>query len=326
MPFTRYTESQFRQLLDLLDLPDADDPDAVAKRLEQLRRGLAPEDEFSLLVTWLGRCRLIHKLGQEQLPVHSVETYRVPDFLAVFEHDGSLIPVLVEVKSTHVPDNESMVTATVSLKAGYRRYAELLDLPMLVAWRCENMWTLFDMRHATLAETNYRIAFRDAMRQNLLGILTGDFAYQVAAGTAAVLRITKLSETNPETGGFDGRIDDAHYVSRTGERLPDIPHLLWLFTAWENEQRQEVDEEGVTLKFVVPEGDGIEFASHTFGVLVRSFAGHDTEVNWRRLTHEREHFVHGAGRFRELIERCLQHQVVTHVLDVRPADPPDFLP
>src|SRR5687768_4798401 len=103
MPFPRYTESQLRHLLDLLDLPGADDPDAVAKRLEQLRRGLAPEDEFSPLVTWLGRCRLIHKLGQEQLPVSSIDTYRVPDFLAVFEHDDGLIPVLVEVKSTHVP-------------------------------------------------------------------------------------------------------------------------------------------------------------------------------------------------------------------------------
>jgi hypothetical protein len=325
MPFPRYTESQFRHLLDLLDLPDADEPVAVAKRLDQLRRGLAAEDEFSLLVTWLGRCHLIHKLGQEQLPVHSIETYRVPDFLVVFEHEGRRIPVLVEVKSTHVPESQSIVTATLSLKAGYLRYAELLDLPMLVAWRCENMWTLFDLRQATLVKTNYRMVFRDAMRQNLLGILAGDFAYQVAAGSAAVLRVTKLGETDPGSGSFSGRIDDAYYVSRTGERLPDIPQLMWLFTAWENEQQQEIDDEGVTLKFVVPDGDGIEFASHTFEMLVRSFAGDDTEINWRRLTHERAHFAHGAGRFRELISQCLQLHLVTHALDVRPANLPDFL-
>src|SRR5205085_9658489 len=127
--------SQLRDLLNMLGLPDARDPDTVAKRLEQLRRGLAPEDEFALLVTWLGRCRLIHKLGQEQLPLSSTDTYRVPDFLAIFEQNDNLIPVLVEVKTTDRMDVEGLNATTLSLKPHYLRYAEALGLPMLIAWR-----------------------------------------------------------------------------------------------------------------------------------------------------------------------------------------------
>src|SRR5687768_16187509 len=106
MPLDRYAESQLRRVLPLLSLGKSHDLDKIAAadvalRLEQLRRGLEPEDEFSLILTWLGRCHLVHKLGQEQLPVNSTEAFRVPDLLALFEHERRLVPVLIEVKATN---------------------------------------------------------------------------------------------------------------------------------------------------------------------------------------------------------------------------------
>jgi hypothetical protein len=71
----------------------------LAARVERLHLGLPAEDEFSVLLAWLGRCRLVHKLDQLQTPPKSEEYYQVPDLLAVFEHAGRTLPVLIEVKS-----------------------------------------------------------------------------------------------------------------------------------------------------------------------------------------------------------------------------------
>ena|SRR5690349_5244466 len=84
MSFPRDTESLIRQLLEVLPLVDEPTPEAILARLEQLQRGLEPENEFALILSWLGQCRLVHKLGQEQLPLNSSKGYRVPDLLAVF--------------------------------------------------------------------------------------------------------------------------------------------------------------------------------------------------------------------------------------------------
>src|SRR5262249_40360016 len=99
---------------------------------------------------WVGRCRLVHKLGQEQLPIASANTFRVPDLVAVFEHHGALTPVLIEVKTTNRISNERPV---LSLKPALAEYAKTLGLPLLVASRCLGMWTLFDIVQARLASS-----------------------------------------------------------------------------------------------------------------------------------------------------------------------------
>src|SRR4051812_32678575 len=75
------------------------DPTLIAGRVQGLDRGLPQEDEFSIVCSWLGRCRLIHKLDQQQTPAQSRNTYQVPDLLAVFSYEDGDVPVLVEVKT-----------------------------------------------------------------------------------------------------------------------------------------------------------------------------------------------------------------------------------
>jgi hypothetical protein len=227
--FSRYTESQLRLLLSVLGVDDTIGPEEVAARLERLRRGLEPEDEISLILSWLGRCRLIHKLGQEQLPIASTKTYKVPDLLVVFDVGERSIPVLVEVKKREPRNLQSLNSGTLNIHPGYVRYAELLGLPLLVAWQHLGFWTLFDIGAASVTSTGkYKIDFSHAMKQNLLMILADDFSYHLAPGTAIRMRIKKLSPLDEE-GGFDGVIEDVYIVNPAGERVPDIPHLHSLF-------------------------------------------------------------------------------------------------
>jgi len=326
MQFSRFEESQTRLILDLLRLLDwPTDPEAVIQRMAQLQRGLEPEDEFALILSWLGKCRLVHKLNQEQLPLASVNQYRVPDLLAAFDYQGKVVPVLIEVKTT-APPADPLAPGNLSLKPGYLEYATLLGLPMLIAWKDRSLWTLFEMRHAELAETNYHITFLHAMEESLLSVLAGDFSYRLAPATALRLSIRKLSPRDPETGGFVGEIHDTHFINPLGERVPDIPHLGSLFMFWENEAVVTEDGEDVIEDFVVAENSMNEFASRTLTKIVHAFAGiKKTDVNWRAITHDADHLAHQPGMLRTLVEAGAEHGIFTDVFRFKPQHMPPFL-
>ena len=77
------------------------DRDLLAERLRRMAAGLPFEDEFIALLIWLGRCRFVHKLEQPGWPRSSRHDYEVPDLLVFLSNDdGSVHPVLVEVKTT----------------------------------------------------------------------------------------------------------------------------------------------------------------------------------------------------------------------------------
>jgi hypothetical protein len=325
MPLPRNTESVVRQLFDLLPLGDLT-PEALIARLQQLHRGLEPENEFALMLAWLGKFRLVHKLGQEQLPLNSIDTYKVPDFLAAFEHEGKVIPVLIEVKTTEPSDSATLDLGTLSLNRKYLPYAELLGLPMLVAWRHRGLWTLFEMRHAQLATVNYKIDFGTAMRENLLGVLAGDFSSRLAPGTRIRMRIRKLTHPDSETGGFEGEVTNVQIVNPVGEPIPEIPHLSSLFLFWEHEVELVDEGDDIVQSFVVPDVGTAEIASRTLSRIVHAFAGlNDTQVNWHSIIHDAGHLAHNTGNLRSLVAAGARHGVITNRLNFRPQSAPSFL-
>jgi hypothetical protein len=268
---------------------------------------------------------LIHKLGQEQLPHASADVYRVPDFLVVFDFDGAAMPVLVEVKTTAPPADVLAEGKLTSIKPGHLRYAELLGLPLLVAWKDRTLWTLFEARHATLANTNYHISFGQAWEENLLGLIGGDFSYRLAPGTTLNMPIRKLTAPDPTTGGFDGEFHDIHFSNPAGERIPNIRHLGSLFLFWENEVEQLDRGDVVVQRFVVPDSERDELASRTLSSIVHSLARQE-EVNWRLMIPEADNVAHDVGRMRELAEEGAKHGVITHIRRFRPRHYPPFLP
>lgn len=317
MNSSRHNESLIRQVIELLPFDDSPDPQSVIARLEQLQHGLEPENKFSLILSWLGKCRLVHKLGQEQLPLNSTDTYRIPDLLAAFDHDGKIIPVLIEVKSTASP---------VSLKPHYFRYAELLHLPMVIAWKHATFWTLFEMHHAGLATTNHKIDFSRAMEENLLGLLAGDISYSLAPGTEMQIRMEKLTSPDPQTGDFEVQIEDAYFVNPAGERVAEIPGLTSLFMFWENRAEAWDEGENLVQSFVVPEPRHAEFASRTLSQIVHAFAGlKASSVNWGAIIHDKEHQAHHSGRLQALVAEGARHGVITDVLHIKPHHSPLFL-
>jgi hypothetical protein len=325
MALSRSADSQFRQLVDLLAFDETATPEEQIARLIHLQRSLDPENEFELILSWLGKCRLVHKLGQEQLPLSSPDEFRVPDLLAVFENESTLVPVLIEVKTSEPPDPSTLDLGKLSFSAKYAAYAKLLNLPLLIAWRHRGIWALFEARHAQLAEKNHKLSFDVAMKENLLSVLAGDFSYQLAPGTKMQMHIRKLTQPD-SAGGFTGTITKAEFLGPSDRSLPEIPYLFWMFHFWPT--GVETFDEGNTViqSFVIPETRQSEFASRTLTHIVHAIGQYQrSSINWGSIVHDIKHLAHDKGSFRAAVVEGAGHGVITNFFKVVPNTPPAFL-
>ena len=302
----------------LQDLGSKANPQSVAERVRQLQRGLPAEDEFSTLLTWLGRCRLVHKLDQLQSPAASRKIWRASDLLAVFDYHGHEVPVLIEVKTTPYSNNQ------LSWQPAYRdtlvRYSEILKLPLLIAWRFGTFWTLIDV-HRLTPSPRYKITFLEAMRHSLMTELAGDFSFSLRPGCGVHLRIRKEQETDD---GFHGVVVDAYWENAEGKRFKNAPGVFPLFTSLE--QQSIVTEEGdhVTQSFVIADASMAEFASRALGTLLRLSTGED-EAHWRRALEQSRAAPFAANGLREAANQALESGFLQHGFNVRPAALPEFL-
>ncbi|WP_223871785.1 hypothetical protein [Candidatus Dactylopiibacterium carminicum] len=163
------------------------DAATVAERVRRLDIGLPVEDEFSVVCAWLGKCQLLHKLDQHQVPIASKQEFQVPDLLAKFSTQSSKFPVLIEVKSK----NDKVLSFKPDYLKRLQNYADLVGMPLLVAWKFHSIWMLFEARHMKKADKNFNITLNTASQENLLGALAGDVAYKIGAGAGIHLRFRK---------------------------------------------------------------------------------------------------------------------------------------
>lgn len=295
------------------------DPQTVADRVRRLQAGLPAEDEFSVLLTWLGRCRLVHKLDQLQRPPDSRTRWFVPDLLAVFEYHGAELPVLIEVKTTPFSNNK------LSWSPAYRerlvRYADMLKMPLLVAWRFGSFWTLFDVRQLKPSPIRHRITFLEAMQHSLMTEVAGDFSFSLRQGCGMHFKFRKIKQTSD---GFEGIVEEAYWTNANGVRFGKAPGVFPLFLCLE--QQSVVVEDGlfVTQSFVIPSSSITEFASRALATLLRFSRGADG-VNWRRALEKTPSPPYATGGLRKAAQDALEAGFLEHGLNIRPAAVPDFL-
>jgi len=299
-------------------LAPGEDHVSLIKRIERLRRGIPAEDEFSVIAWWLGRCRLVHKLDQFQTPPKSQAFYRIPDLMAVFEYRRREVPVLIEVKS-----NKSK---TLSWKPDYYaallHYAEVLNLPLLIAWKHNTFWVLFESKHLKLAKTNFNINFPTAMKHNLMSELAGDFSFSLESGSALNLRIERLTDEDAERG-FDAIIRDVYYTRSDGKRVETGPGMLPLFLCLPNEATLHEEEKILIQSFTAENSDHAEFAHRAIVSLLRLFR--DTkQFEWHRIIEE-QILSPLADKLPIAANHAQSCGLLKHLWHFHPATVPDFL-
>lgn len=269
------------------------DPEALAAKLESLERGLPAEKEFIALASWLGKCKLIHKFGDEEhYPLVSQGSYQVPDLLAVFEHEGRLVPTLVEVKAISKPK----LSWTPDYLDRLRRYAELLNLPLLIAWKHRirdmnlSFWTLFDANAFRKPHKNYQIEFVDAMNEDLLGVLAGDFGVEIRAGVGLHFDFFPLVNKAEWHKAYENRSDIigkglVFRVDGEGNKIDNdssiSPGLLAILECglFCSKYFDSVTDSSIHFGWKVPT-DQLVLAQHMFRMLLTGYGTEKGEIVW----------------------------------------------
>lgn len=304
------------------------DASLLARRVERLNFGLPLEDEFSVLCGWLGKCKLIHKLDQQQYPVDSNEIYQVPDLLAVFERNGAEIPVLIEVKSSS--------KNSLSFKPAYReklkKYAELLNLPILVAWKNRwGIWALTDLNEFKKAEVNFNLRFEDALKNSLLGLLAGDFAYSLGVGSGIHISFKKeelvgtREDSDSVTESWKMVVDDVYFSTFEGETERKLsPIAQQVFFSWDLEEEETHTDSHVVLHNTCKEWSMLFAHMALTRVLNFHLLGQDDSLHWRKILGG-DNVISTISNFRRGIMENLEKKIVHHVIDQMPCNIPDFL-
>lgn len=311
---------------------ETQDAAGLAEGVRRLALGLPAEDEISVILSWLGRCHVLHKLDQLQVPVTSRVTYRVPDLLAIFDDHGREVPVLIEVKKS----SARKLSWRPDFFNGLRRYGHALGLPVLVAWKIVplDIWTLVDLEHLQLAHTNFHLTRDMAMRNNLLGVLGGDFAVVFKPGLGLHLHLQVL-ETLREAVHEDGstqevimQVNDAYFRSPAGERRTRLGSGLWpLFLAAQPTEQTTKTDDGYRLSFEIAEGQFGPWA-HTALTTLLMWQGNADESDapflWREVL-QAQRFPMTAAELAAAASTGIQEGVVQYVLNVVPNVRPAFL-
>ncbi len=297
----------------------------VAARIRRLNVGLPREDEFSVVCGWLGGCDLIHKLDQKQTPEKSSEIFQAPDLLAIFNVKGKQVPVLIEVKSKK--------DKTLSFRPDYleklKKYARVLNLPVLIAWKWQGLWSLFEIKHLRKARTNYNIRFEDAIKENLLGILAGDFSYSLYPNAGLHFSIKKEELLGTAQTG-DGKteewktvIEDVYFTNGRGEIVRNLPsHVQQLFVTWDLEESEEHTDTHITMNYVVPEGSML-FGHMALVQLLNWQTPTGQVIHWRTMLHG-TNIVKGIDNFRAAIQEAMDNKIVRIVINQIPRTKPEF--
>lgn len=302
------------------------DASAIAERVRRLDIGLPLEDEFSVVCAWLGKCELIHKLDQQQVPITSMQKYQVPDLLARFTTQTNQTPLLIEVKS----NKKNVLSFTPDYLKRLQNYADLMGMPLLVAWKFHSVWMLFEVRHMTKAKSNFNISISTAMRENLLGVLAGDVAYKIGAGAGLHLRFRKDKLVGKERteDGFTEEwimtIDEVGFTDREGLRRKDVDsEVQSLITAWDLEEQEEHTDTHVYLRFIAGD-EGVQFAHKALVQLLGWESPLSDRLHWRGLL-RKEQITANVSSFSTALNAAFLEKFVSHIFNQQPHTMPIFL-
>ena len=310
-----------RVLHEALEQSGWENPEEVIQRVKRLDLGLPAEDEFAVICSWLGKCSLVHKLDQQQIPKSSRETYQVPDLLAVFNTENNQYRVLIEVKTKQ----EKNLTLRAKDREKLLKYGEMLGLPVLFAWKYHGLWMLFDISLFQRFNKNYRIDFFTAISNSLMSLLAGDMNYQLGDGVGLYLKFKKdeMHECDGNVETWKARIENVYLRDSNGDKQYKFsPKTLSILNTCEIEENTEVDDEYISQSFVVRPDIG-NMAHRAIEKLLK-MADADTNIHWRSLLVD-ESPLHSIANFQSALDEALKQKFVKYILLQHPQEYPAFI-
>ena len=301
---------------------DLSDPAAFVKRVQSIEYGLSAEIEFAAILSWLGRCSLVHRLDQDYFASHSKEKWCIPDLFAIFEHGGVRAPVLIEVKTRN---RERLAFRTSDLES-MQRYASALSLPLLVAWKPRRLgfWLLVDPIHAQKKDGKSILSLEESMKNNLLGAVAGDFLV-VPKPNAGIFFEAKIIEKSRKTKtGFEGiaQLTNVEFRDAIGNQVKGLPGAIVALMFSCMKIADEVENNEIRRSFVTH--DNPVFAQQVLRTAVAFRQKVVKPIRWRHVAKELDAYLS-----RDTLHDEIQGHFgtfVQYLCFLHPQAWPDFLP
>jgi len=305
---------------------EADAP-SIVKLVKRYQIGLPAEDEFCVIINWLGNTRLVHKLDQLQTPPESKSHYRIPDLLVIFNHNDRQIAVLIEVKATL----RKYLSWKPDYFEGLRRYGEHIGLPVLVAWKHKpaGLWSLFELSHFKQSNKNYAIKLETAWKENIMGTLAGDFMIALEKGVGIHFKLRKEKQffDDIEVGHqkWAAVIEDVYFTNGRGDRMNKLGPGLWaLLYSLDLADETKVDDMYIHQRFIVADDNMGQWAHRVLTMILGSQSTEDNPSMWRDILVNML-FPIEFSKLKEAMNEGFSQGIVSYVLNQVPHTKTDFL-
>lgn len=264
-----------------------EDEQAFIDRLRHVEYGLNAETECSVILAWLGNCSLVHKMSIEG---HIPQDMKIPDLFAVFEKNGQILKTFVEVKSTE----DLKLRWTDEYHSKLQNYCNIMGHPLLLSWKVRpfGQWILVDPSTPGLVKDE-RIDFCDAITQNLMGLVAGDFTVTPKPGigihfNGQIMKKKKISKTQ---SNVTIKISGCFWGDSKRNTLGNLSQSeIALIMMLANNQYYLEKEETVTWGYITPDIHSKEQTNVSAQDLLRFLVGFSKKDNeriaWRNVLQE----------------------------------------
>jgi Holliday junction resolvase len=250
----------------------------------------------------------------------------VPDFIAFVELEGETRPFLIEVKST---EDDTLVWSDKYLSS-LRSFVDLLQIPLLVAWKWRFGWVLVDASAFEKKSTAYHLPATKALQENLMCALFGDVTYVLKEDFQMVMDATiEDYEPRPEDklippGTYTFKLEGLSFRvdKRKTSDLPD--EFVWFFFSFP--QTHVVNRKaGNEVQIVcVPESDTTVCLSDVLMAMLFWKYSPDEGLDWDRIIQE-GYLPHGGPHLRSMLKNGIERGFIRCVLQQVPSTKPPYL-
>jgi len=296
-----------------------EDISKLVERVNQLDKGLIKEDEFIYIINWSGKCNLIHKLDQLQIPIDSKNYYTIPDILVEVETEEGNKKFLIEIKTS----KKDKLSWTKKYYDGLNNYSKLLGIPILIAWKWSlfGVWSLFDINHFSKPSINYKITFEKTQQENLMSKLFGDcviIPYDDFGLNFSMKKIKKISEIKKKDGskeiGWQTMMEEIYLTGKDNKRIEGFNKSVFAVLMSLPTKEEVVETETHLITRFTP-NNKMQFAQSVPTNLLSAF--NDLDVNWLNSSKERNYPIE-YEEFMRGLDASFKEESIRNVLFTEP--------
>ncbi len=249
----------------------------------------------------------------------------VPDFLAFIQYKEKVLPVLIEVKTS---EDRTLIWSEKYLTSP-QRFAGILGLPLLVAWKWQIGWALVDIAHFEKKVTAFHLPIQRALEENLMSLFLGEVMYLLTSDVAFVWE-AEILDWQPKTenelippGEREFRFKGA-FFSIGGRKLDEYPKGLpgLFFASPQEHETKKVGGSNIQVAYKVLPNTTPAITDVLLAELYLRTSGE--QIDWDKEIIEGPLPESGVF-YREVLEDGVKQGFIMYVLHQVPKTTPQFL-